>query len=178
MNILLASSIRTKSGLSLLGLSLGLAFSLSCGAWAADDLTSFEQQLFSHDYQGEPLSQRLGRLEASVFGEPQAGSETERKGRLLNVLSAARRVIPTVESRPATQPAESPAGITQFSPLGAPGANAMADPNNEATYAPPAPPPGDTDYPTVTALEREVFGRDFIREDVSHRLGRLEKKVF
>jgi hypothetical protein len=50
---------------------------------------------------------------------------------------------------------------------------------NPDDAAPPAnQPPDATDYPTVTALEREVFSRDFIHEDISHRLSRLEKRVF
>ena len=121
-------------------------------------LSQMEKSLFSTSYPDETADARLNRLESSVFGAAQEGSEADRTERLGNALSKARRWIPTVGQ-------ESP------NTLATPGEASGA----ESFQAVPQPQQRDaTDYPTVTALEREVFGRDFVREDVVLRLNRLE----
>jgi hypothetical protein len=131
---------------------------------------------YAHSYQGDSLTSRLERLESSVFGEAQTGSESERQNRLIQVLGAARKAVPNAAaSSTDPMPENSPPsnGISGFS---SPSAQPTA---NTANIAPPVNrPPDATDYPTITALEREVFSRDFIHEDISHRLSRLEKRVF
>jgi len=158
-------------------------------AMAGDDLSPFEQSFFSHDYAGDSLASRLDRLENSVFGGTQSGSELDRKIRLIKALSAAREYIPTAPGKSATDsdPANGNApGITRYTMPGSP-ADAAQNANNPDPDGPDsaanseqrnAAPRGDSDYPTVTALEREVFSRDFIREDVAHRLDRLERRAF
>jgi hypothetical protein len=177
---------------ALLGLGLALSVCLGGGVQAqtvtgGDALSSFEQSLFSHDYAGETLSGRLARLEISVFGEVQAGSEPNRQARLLQALTAARNVIPNAPKAPSGKHSEeSSAGINRFNPFNASGGNndpatSQGDGPDDAVNSsstPPSSPPGDSDYPTVTALEREVFSRDFIRDDISRRLDRLENRAF
>ena len=168
---------------TLLGLGFALSVCLSAGVQAqttagGDTLSPFEQSLFSHDYAGEPLAGRLGRLESSVFGEIQTGSEAYRRVRLLQALNAARNVIPSApKSQAGNPPPDSSQGINSFNPLDSnSGTDASQGANSDDTTssgsgnnssAGLAPPPGDSDYPTVTALEREVFSRDFIRDDIS-----------
>jgi len=164
---------------------------------AGDRLAPYEQSLFSRDYSGEPQSARLERLENSVFGAPQTGTDAERQERLVKALAAAKQVIPTApgKTNDASQSDASAAtGIDRYtsSPAAGDGGSpaASAEPadsagNNGGNNAvgnegglPNAKLAGDSDYPTVTALEREVFGRDFLREDVTHRLDRLERRAF
>jgi hypothetical protein len=143
----------------LLSLSF-LAVSLGLTAFAEGDaLTPYEQSFFSHSYMDESLHDRLGRLEQSVFGDIQQGTDTERQARLMNALKS----VPTAAWKPESDEAQ-PEG---------PSDNTPAD---ETAAEKPAPQPKDaTDYPTVTALERTVFGRDFVQDDVTVRLTRLEK---
>ncbi len=127
-------------------------------ALAADELTGYEQSLFAQTYANEPVLNRLERLETSVFGEAQSGNTSERQARLVKVLGKAKQVIPAAAPQTSQTPGRNP----------------------QQTYQPPQPQrqPDATDYPTVTSLEREVFGRDFLRDDIGARLSRLEKKVF
>ncbi|WP_373531252.1 hypothetical protein [Vampirovibrio sp.] len=158
------SMIRTGSVLKI-GLILALSFGLNHLAPAEDPLTPLEETLFSHSYPSESQAQRLERLEKSVFGEAQSGSEASRKARLNTVLSNA------VKRPLANQPVlTDPQAAGDSNPPSFQNANAAAAPSTE--------PPDATNYPTVVALERQVFGRDFIRDDVRTRLDRLEKKVF
>ena len=159
---------------------------------AADALSLVEQSLFFHDYAGEPMAGRLDRLESSVFGAPQVGTDAERSGRLLQVLNGAKNVVPSVPKAQVSEHAQGPSsGITRFN---APEGNTQSDyPGNtsNSAYNPntqtvdglgdsqnPQPIAGDSDYPTVMALEREVFSRDFLRDDISRRLDRLEARAF
>lgn len=148
---------------------LGLLLALSCGltgpVMAEDGLGAMEQSLFSTTYPDQSRAQRLERLESSIFGEPQTGAESEREARLKQVLSNVRQKLPVgVEpERVPDQARESAPAFTEQVP-----------------HSPPAVVQGEPDatsYPTVTALERQVFGRDFIRDDLDRRLERLEKKV-
>jgi hypothetical protein len=157
---------------------------------AGDTLSPFEQSLFSRDYAGESTPARLDRLESSVFGEAQPGSVAEREARLVKALSEARSYIPkasTGKEEDAQGSPEHPSGITQYtsgggsaghSALGAGNENQPAYGSRSTSEQRNPAPAGDSDYPTVTALEREIFGRDFLREDVAHRLDRLENRAF
>jgi hypothetical protein len=124
----------------------------------SDVLSPYEQSLLLHNYVGEPLEQRVSRLESLLFGEPQVGDLSERQARLLQVLQAT--------SSPSTV-----------------GSSKNEDPLNPG-FTPfqqpvvPQRPADATDYPTVTAMERKVYGRDFIYDDITQRLERLERKIF
>lgn len=138
---------------------------------ATDTLAPYEQMLFSHSYLDESVSERLNRLESSVYGEPQTGEVPVRQSRLIQTLSAARKTVPFMA------PAVPVPATDGTSPNRETDAH-QTDASNPADTAFDAALPDATDYPTLIALEREVFGRDFIREDIAHRLTRLEKKVF
>jgi hypothetical protein len=160
-----------------------LAFSIACllaetgggvGAQTlpqkpADELSRYEQIIFNHAYMDEPLSKRLERLESNVFGEAQTGSEMERRERLLKIMGRAKGSV-----SPSAQASEGPP-VPESSDSEAMG---VPEPAGSQEEQQPSRPPDATDYPKVTALEREVFSRDFIREPIENRLSRLEKKVF
>lgn len=185
------SNGRAARQLAILGLVLSLSIGLTTGlsqaqnAAGGDTLAPFEQTLFSRDYTGDPMADRLNRLESSVFGGTQGGSDVERQARLVKALSAAQEVIPTAPGKKGDDSSDDNAPSTGINRFTAPGSSNAANSgddgsdadsgNSSAKYAAPK---GDSDYPSVTALEREVFGRDFVREDVTHRLDRLEKRAF
>ena len=150
-----------KYRLAQTGLLLAASIALMQPALAADNLSRLEEGLFSTSYTGEAAAQRLNRLESSVFGEAQTGTDSSRITRLENALGH------LLQSKSTSPSAEQPAATAQEAPSFAPAQNVQ-----------PQRPPDATDYPTVTALERQVFGRDFIRDDVGQRLDRLEKKVY
>lgn len=137
---------------------------------AGDELSSYEMVIFSHAYTDEPLGKRLDRLESSVFGEAQTGSEMDRKNRLLKVLGSVKEAVPAASKPLEPQPENPPMPDEQAGPY-TPAGNPMVEQE-------PVRPPDATDYPKITALEQEVFGRDFIRDPLENRLSRLEKKVF
>jgi hypothetical protein len=156
-------SLRLGVGL-MLGLGvvgyLGLSdVAISQTVAASDALAPAEQNLFSRDFSSEPTQARLDRLETSVFGESQTGPETERQARLLQALGAARLIMAQKPVQLPPQEAKQEEAKTEN----------LAQASRSMT--------GDSDYPAVTALEREVFSRDFLREDVAHRLDRLEKRA-
>ncbi|WP_303673835.1 hypothetical protein [Vampirovibrio chlorellavorus] len=136
-------------------------------AGAEATLDELEQRLFSMTYPQENSTRRLDRLEQRVFGDVQAGTDSSRRARLQGVL---KNLLPPGSPQSASSQNATP---TQSAPSG-------LNPASARDYSGSAPPaiPDATDYPTVTALERQVFGRDFTREDVQVRLSRLEKKVF
>lgn len=148
----------------------GLLLALSCGligpVMAEDGLAAMEQSLFSTTYPDQGRAQRLERLESSIFGEPQTGNEAEREARLNQVLSNIRQKLP-VGVEPERTPDQTGEGTPAF--MGQTPHSSSAVVQGE---------PDATSYPTVTALERQVFGRDFLRDDLERRLDRLEKKVY
>lgn len=140
-------------------------------ACAEATLDELEQRLFSITYPQDNRTRRLDRLEQRVFGEVQTGTDSNRSARLQGVL---KNLLAPSPPQPASSLNATP---TQSAPSGV---NPVAAGGYAGDYSGAAPPaiPDATDYPTVTALERQVFGRDFTREDVQVRLNRLEKKVF
>jgi hypothetical protein len=159
-------SLFRQSNLSILPLALMLAlsFAVSGFALAEDTLSLMEETLFSHSYPTEGETQRLERIEKNVFGEAQSGNQADRKARLNTVLSSAIKRPPASQTPVNFQDQSQDTNLNTFQGF-------------QPSLAPETKPDA-TSYPTVTALEREVFGRDFIRDDVRARLDRLEKKVF
>ena len=123
----------------------------------ANDASAFEQYLFAQTFADEPIDNRLSRLESVIFGAPQAGSlPAARDERLSQVLK------PLIQQQQqASQQAQQQAQQAQ---------QAQSSRYQDTADA--------TSYPTVTALERQVIGRDFISQDITERLDRLEQRVF
>lgn len=127
-----------------------------------DELSEYEQNILTETHAGEALSDRLSRLETYIFGEPQSGDPASRQARLIEVLKAS--AVQKVQDAPVAGVNESP-----------------SQPDSEKSYVvPPSAPakPDATDYPTVTSMERNVFGKDFRSEAIQQRLDRLETKMF
>lgn len=131
---------------------------------------TLEDAVFAIRYDQEPAQARVERLEKMVFGQVQTGSLDQRIGKLEKALSS-NALSPLKETPPA---AAQPAPQTQ---------NAMQQPANQAAPVNQSQqqayqPRDATDYPTVTQMEKKVFGKSFTSEDISQRLTRLEKQVF
>ncbi|MEB3286626.1 MAG: hypothetical protein VKJ04_03895 [Vampirovibrionales bacterium] len=118
-------------------------------------LARLETQIFSGEYHTDSMEDRLKRLEKSVFGTTQSGETSGRLKKLEKTLRPYEADEPEVNNSP-VQAAQSV--------------------NNREESAPEQ--PDGTDYPTVTAIERIVFARDFIRDALTNRLSRLEQKVY
>jgi hypothetical protein len=130
------------------------------------ELTQLEQQLFQHDYSTDPPSQRLERLEKMVFGNVNSGTDTER----LLALKAATTASP-LEQNPNSSPqntASSPPRASNSTPK--PSRRRAADTPQETT--------DQTPYPSVTAIEKKLFGKDYSSDAITKRLERLELKEF
>ncbi len=142
----------------------------------ADSLGDLEKSLFDYTSEELPAEQRLERLESLVFGSAQQGTATEREARLQSALEP---VLPQKFNPP---PGAGYAGYSDqtATPAGQGSEAASFAPTPGGTpYDTMPPPPRDaTDYPTVTTMEQQVFGRDFVHEDIAKRLERLERKVF
>lgn len=144
-------------------LGLFLAVSVQWASWlllpliagAEDLLAPLETQYFSATFEQESQEARITRLEAFVYGEPQSGDLAKRQEQLLKL-------------KPATASEMTP---SQVNPQEVPDAPVPA-------LAQPPARPDATDYPTVTAMEKKVFGQDYRQEAISERLSRLEKEVF
>lgn len=151
--------------LSLAVLPMGSAL----GEIASEDpLSAYEQSIFFTHFSNESTEQRLTRLEKNVFGATQTGDNATRQQRLAKVMgqyhTSPHTVSPNTSSSLSTQALPTPAQQAQPQPH-------YAQPQTAAK-------PDATDYPTVTALEHEVFGRDFIYDPLPKRLSKLEKKVY
>lgn len=130
----------------------------------ADPLSVYEQGIFARTFEQEPLASRVSRLETFVFGAPQSGSLADRRRKLDQLLGE-------YHSSQAPQQAQNHQPQQTM-----PSERRPSD--SRVLYETPDRPADATSYPTVSALEREVFGRDFIYDDLPGRITRLEKRVF
>lgn len=146
--------IRLCAALSLVWVLLGAS-----PAWAEDDYTALETQLFARTFDAEPEAARLNRLERFLTGQAQPGTLEGRKASLLSVWRQNALITPQSEAPPAQDLLPQPQGEAQ-APVSAPV-------NQDAT-----------DYPAVSALEQKVFKQSYAQEDVARRLQRLEQAVF
>ena len=114
-------------------------------------ISLLEYQVFAQTFEEEPFEVRIARLERSVFGEVQTGDINTRQSQLNKIL---------VQETPAELNKESFSTIPH---------QAQSE-NNSIQDA--------TEYPIVVAIERKVFGRDFIHDNLNRRLNRIEKRVY
>ena len=164
---------------SLLTLSFLLLLSAApvCAAIGSDPrLAQLEVKFFKHPYPKDDDGQRLERLEKMVFGETRTGADLDR-------LKALADTVPNLSSVTVAEEDEPAAGNRT-----AGGGSNTLDITDKGTGRGVAPPvqkaagstvlSGESKYPAVTALEQNLFGRDYAGEPVADRLNRLETKVF
>ncbi|MBX9868256.1 MAG: PEP-CTERM/exosortase system-associated acyltransferase, partial [Burkholderiaceae bacterium] len=137
---------------------------------------AMERSLYTGRYDREPITDRLNRLEETIFGEPQADQPVpERISRLKTVFAARERNNNTAATpAPTMIPGIPPKNPMAETPVEFPNAN------GSAAQAPPQyqQQTSESDYPTVSRMEGKVFGQAYPNEDLTKRLDRLEKKVY
>ncbi|MBX2861568.1 MAG: hypothetical protein KTR14_10060 [Vampirovibrio sp.] len=142
----------------------------ACSVFAeTDPLNSLEQQLLNQTFSTESLEQRVIRLEGIIFGQPQPGDIVIRKQHLLEMTEKFQSQTQSqYQPQPYTSsPSTSP--ITHGNRY-LPGTSEPQGYSYQNTDA--------TEYPAVTRIERKVFSRDFVNDNIYRRLSRLEKRVF
>lgn len=136
---------------------------------ATSNLSKLEDKYFQHAFPKEEEGERIERLEKLVFGEARSGSNQERLQALLDLVPDLNSPKPEARPEPTDQPPPAP----------------QHESRPQQSYQPSSPPKdeeepivNDSSYPAVTAIEKKVLGRDYIGENISKRLDRLEIKAF
>jgi len=116
---------------------------------------AMEDRLFFHQYKNESDSKRLSRLENTVFGSANNGTqESERIAAIANALSAIEKSKPQNRGLNARQQVR-PSIMPRYSIT-----------------------PAYNEYPAVSEMERGIIGHSFANEAIATRLDRLELKQF
>lgn len=119
-------------------------------------ITALENEILGRKFSGEPLSDRLARLEAKAFGAPSASADFSQR---------TDRLEQYAESKLHAQPfGQDPSASSSANPLQT---STSPDDNGE-----------DGDYPHITALEQNIIGQTFAGQPLTARLSRLETTAF
>lgn len=168
-----------------------LSAPVASAAAQAQVVQSLEDTLFAIRYEQDPLEQRIGRLEETVFGQKQTGTLDTRVSKLKNALSPTALgplspvatkdksndiKVPT-ESASKAQP-KKPNSKQAVNPAALPKPFTSQPATTKADNIAATPSPGETDYPTVSQMEQKIFNKTYVNEDITVRLARLEKDVF
>ncbi|MBY0358981.1 MAG: hypothetical protein K2W82_13340 [Candidatus Obscuribacterales bacterium] len=155
-----------------LALALFLALQFAAPAFSLDaemtNLSKLEQKFFHHDYPKDDKTVRIERLEKLVYGEAKSGGNEERISSLLTLISDLSP--PKVADDSPSQTPEAKPALTAQEPVRQ--EPESDEPENNGPVA------NASSYPAVTAIEKKLFGRDYVGESVANRLERLETKAF
>jgi hypothetical protein len=136
---------------------------------SADDvaiaLSQLENRFFEHQYDSDPDSDRITRLEEFVFGRQQAGSANQRIKHLLST-------IPKEEE--SNQSTSIPPPTTRSNPV-VPTKQISTQPLSSVRQNPAF---DYGSYPRVTNLEQELLGHTYTNDSLPDRLKRLETKAY
>ena len=168
--------------------------------WAVitpEDLSSvsmIEGVLFKNHFLDESLEQRLIRIETVVYGQAQEGKITETRLRAIQTALLRRKGNSQANTSRATTKLNQTSKKSNFQVLSPktsilPKLPHLIQPEllplpsfkkKSPGSKPPEPeqPADKDDYPTVNAMEKRVFGKNFVREDISQRLARLETQMY
>jgi len=141
-------------------------------------LGQLETKFFKHTYPKDEEAVRLERLEKMIFGESRTGTSEDR---LKNLAATVPNLAESTEAAAAPAASEGGGGKAQRSTRNVNNADSDLDLTEERTKSNR---PGgqvlsgESKYPAVTALEQNLFKRDYASEPVGDRLNRLESKVF
>ena len=117
-------------------------------------LGKIEESLYGFKYDNEQDLSRLDRLEKTVYGKGQKGTEQERLSKLCKDISADSigQEIPPVEDTFAEYP------------------EYLAEEEPQET--------SDVSYPMIDEMENRILKQVYKNENIKNRLARLEQKVF
>ncbi|MCA9802078.1 MAG: hypothetical protein KC777_08835 [Cyanobacteria bacterium HKST-UBA02] len=119
------------------------------------DLRVMENRFFFHDYEHDPLTKRVERLECLVFGSAQYGVPEERIERLRATIAKRDR-----------------ASAEKVAAENAPESDKTDKTEKSAEDG------SRSDYPILTTLEWRVLKKTYRGETMDERLGRLETSLF
>lgn len=176
--------------LSVMALSLTVP-----GSWAAtmtqpqqtQAIQSLESTLFAVRYDQETPEARVIRLEEVVFGQKQTGSMDARISRLKSALSPKalgplspnpKQENQAASAQPATGNQRQAMPSTPKAPVNTGNLPGQTAGQTTASQSSGTPAPNETDYPTISEMERKLFSKTYTNEDITTRLARLEKEVF
>jgi hypothetical protein len=115
-------------------------------------VTTLEKTILQQSFVGQPLPTRLARMETKAFGHPSNDPDLSQRTDALEDYAEQKLHKKSPE-------AEADAADTASSPDGQPAASG-------------------SDYPHITALEKEIMGETFAGQPLPDRLGRMESKAF
>jgi len=157
---------------------------LSDGTSSYPAVTAIEKRLLGYEFSQEPLAQRLDRLEKKLFGKSSSSSDLQDRVEQLKQSTGVdiAKQVPAgsdwveddeMEYIPVrTSPLANASGENGKSSVGA--ITPFASPLRTLTQRPPI--LGMSQQ--VSALEKEIFGKIYMREALPARLNRLETTVF
>lgn len=151
-----------------------MAASVMTATQQTQSVQTLENTLFAIQYDQDTLEKRVSRLEETVFGQSQTGLLAARIDKLKAALSPSALGPLTAKPAPeaTTKPVRASKNTVATKPL--PGSGNQTMPIAQ----PSSPAPEESDYPTISQMEQKLFGQNYIREDITVRLSRLEKEVF
>jgi hypothetical protein len=156
------------------GLPNALAASVMTATQQTQSVQTLENTLFAIQYDQDTLEKRVSRLEETVFGQSQTGLLAARIDKLKAALSSS--TLGPLSPKPAlevtTKPVKASKSTVATKPLSPPSTKTTPI----AQQSSPA--PEESDYPTISQMEQKLFGQNYIREDITIRLSKLEKEVF
>ncbi|MBY0403516.1 MAG: hypothetical protein K2X66_06425 [Cyanobacteria bacterium] len=143
-----------------------------------DPLAYYEKTIFGEPTPSLSLEERVSKLEKVLFGQVQSGDLSKRQQHLLSVLNKQQPIPPELQSSPAQAQGTEPAGRAPEGISSGSNPSGLA-PEKSNTHPPQLKPmDGESDYPTISKYEYQLFGKSYIKEDITVRLSRIEKTLF
>lgn len=142
-------------------------------------INQVEQQLFSTQYKTENVSDRLARLEETIFGAPSPDEPVNIRVEKLKALLApatestqqpevTNQELPNQNNISSDQISKQDRSINEYSDYTQDQSSNYVDPEDQEVE----------DYPVLSYLENQVFNQSYKGEDITQRLSRLEQNVF
>lgn len=137
-------------------------------------IEQLEDQLFSTKFSNEDITDRLSRLEETIFGESSKSEPEDARIQRLKALLAS----PTITESPGGHD-QGVTGSEEYTYNDENQQQSSSQQFRQETYVPEYADDQEVeDYPAVSFLESQVFNQTFKGEDITKRLERLEQNVF
>lgn len=171
--------------------SLLIALSIFCGingfclAVSADaedsypHITQLETYILGQTFVGEPLPQRLSRMEQKAFGKASTDPDLSARSDALDDYSEkklGKHIADAIRDMPDDSDAlvNTDAPAAAVAPVSAPSGGGEMTP----MLAPVEPQTAATDYPHIDTLEKEILGQTYKQDALPDRIARMEEKAF
>lgn len=145
----------------------------------AEYVTQLEEQLFSTKYENEDMSQRLSRIEDTIFGMDTPREKESIRVEKLKALLSPEPIEDPLPSENRNSTSNNSLNTYHSSPEDVYDSYNQNDTTNNYEQVPNYSDGEEIeDYPAVSFLESQVFNQTYKGEDVTKRLDRLESNVF